>query len=78
MAPMGGCEVKPDIPDGSQRVSKRGSKPPTVNSDIYNVRPCSRSGEHRRSRDTGGIVRMDVDREVRILLADRADQTVEQ
>jgi hypothetical protein len=52
-------------------------RPPTVNSNIHNIRPCSRSGEHCRSGDAGGIVRVDVDRKIRILLTDCADQTVE-
>ena len=45
----------------------------TVNGDIHNIRSCSSSGEHCCGCDAGGVVRMDVDREIRILLADCAD-----
>ena len=48
----------------------------TVNSNIHNVCSCGRNGEHCRNRDTGSIMRMDVDREIRVLLTVCTDQTV--
>jgi len=47
--------------------SRRGH---TINRNIDNICTSHRRGDHRRSRNTGGIVRVDVDWEVGVFLAD--------
>ena len=48
----------------------------TVDSNVNNVSTSRRRRQHRRSRDTRGVVRVDVDGEIRVLLADSTDETV--
>ena len=75
---MGGWEVKPDMPEGSQRDREMWwSRRLTVDSNIHHIRPRSSSSEHRCGRDTGSVVRVNVDREVRMLLTNCTDQPVE-
>lgn len=46
----------------------------TVNSDVDDVSASHRRGDHGGGRDTRGVVRVDVDREVGILLTDGTNQ----
>ena len=48
----------------------------TVNSNIDDVGASHRRGDHGGGRDTRGVVRVDVDGEVGVLLPDRGDETV--
>jgi hypothetical protein len=46
----------------------------TVDGDVHDVGTSSSGGEHARSSNTGGVVGVDVDRQVRVLLADSSDE----
>lgn len=46
----------------------------TVNSNIDNVGACSRSSNHGRRGDAGSVMRVDVDGQVGVLLADFSDE----
>jgi hypothetical protein len=46
----------------------------TVNGNVNDVGASLGGSDHARRGDTGGVVRVHVDREVRVGLADRADE----
>lgn len=48
----------------------------TINGNVDDVGAGLSSGQHGRDGDTGRVVRVDVDRQVRVGLSDRANQPV--
>lgn len=46
----------------------------TVNSNVDDIGACSSSSDHRRRGDAGSVMRVDVDGQVRVLLADFPDE----
>lgn len=53
----------------------RGETGHAVDGDIDDISSCGGGGEHGSGRDTSGVVRVNVDGEVGILLANGTDQT---
>lgn len=47
----------------------------TINRNIDNIRSCQRASNHTGGRDTGGVMRMNMDGNIGIFFPDGADQT---
>lgn len=75
---MAGCEVKPDKTGQRKRSQPQFENErdllPTVNGDIDNIGSGSSACEHACSGDTGSVVGVDVDRQIRVSLSDSANQ----
>jgi hypothetical protein len=59
---------------GSADAKPEHRRPLTVDGDVDDVSPSGGGGQHARSSNTSGVVGVDVDRQVRVLLADGSDE----
>ena len=67
---MAGWEVRPD----KTVVSTRQTHIRTINGDIDNIGTGLGTGKHTSNSNTGGIVRVNVDRQVGVSLSDSTNQ----
>jgi hypothetical protein len=69
---MAGWEVRPD----KTVISTRQTYIHTINGNIDDISTCLGTGKHTSNSDTGGIVRVNVNRQVRVSLSDSTNQSI--
>jgi hypothetical protein len=69
---MAGWEVRPD----RTVISTRQTHIRTINGDIDDIGTCLGTGKHTSDSDTGGIVRVYMDRQVGMSLSDSTNQPI--
>lgn len=70
---MAGCEVRPERTVLSVKGLETGLEL-TIDGDIDDISTSLSTGEHTANGDTGSVVRVDVDGEVRVGLSDSANE----